>query len=98
MPGQSWESIREHGPHAVGRAERAVRPAAIEPPDAWDETPPPSSDGPTALRGRALKRALAEIEDEKKVESTGIRERAPEPTEPVAPEEPQNGPATKRSQ
>jgi hypothetical protein len=96
--GQSSDSFREHGPHAIGRAERAVAPAATESAQALDESPPPASAGPRALRGRALKRALEAIEDEKKpVESTGVRERAPEPAERAAHTEPHDGPQTKRS-
>jgi len=95
--GQSSDSFREHGPHAVGRAERAARPAA-DAAQTLDESPPPSSGGPTALRGKALKRALAAIDEEKKaVESSGVHERAPEPVEPDVQVEQDTGPLTKRS-
>jgi len=59
---QSSESVRLHGPHAVRVAAAGTLTLEPAPADrgAWDPAdPPPSSNGPTALRGEALVQALA---------------------------------------
>jgi hypothetical protein len=57
---QSSESFREHGPHAV-RPPGSIVAAPPVHPDALEVEPPPSSNGPTALRGAALAAALAKL-------------------------------------
>jgi hypothetical protein len=59
---QSSESFREHGPHAVrppGAVFEAPPPVDLSTLDTLP--PPPSSNGPTALRGSALADALARL-------------------------------------
>ena len=54
---ESSESFREHGPYAV-RPPGTVTPGPVCDPDTLEVEPPPSSNGPAALRGDALARAL----------------------------------------
>jgi len=58
---QSSESFREHGPHAVRPAGVILEVVPRVDPDTLEVEAPPSSNGPTALRGDALAEALARL-------------------------------------
>ncbi len=60
MTPQSSESFREHGPWAI-RPPGTVFEAPRVDPESLEAPPPPSSNGPAALRGAALAAALAKL-------------------------------------
>jgi hypothetical protein len=97
VPRQSSDSVRDHGPNAIGRPQRPAPPARRVDPEPFDNASAPSSAAPTALRGNTLSRALAGIDQATKVEPKETPEPTSVPSVPTVEPELEESPQTKRS-